>query len=60
MTLPLAVSGQIVIAVAVSAAVVILVLLFRAEDRYNAEERARRGGTEPHRPPEPPLGQPRR
>ena len=36
--LPLAVSGRIVIAVAVIGAILLLLLLFRFEDRYEAEQ----------------------
>jgi len=40
---PLAISGLVVIGVAVALAVLLLIILFRAEDRYEAEdERARR------------------
>ena len=51
---PLAVSGTIVIGVAVSGAVLLIIVLLRAEDREqakeDAEEQAKRlGGT--HRPP---------
>jgi hypothetical protein len=37
--LPLAVSGSIVIGVAVVGAILLLVLLFRREERYQAEDR---------------------
>jgi hypothetical protein len=37
--LPLAVSGSIVISVAVVGAILLLVVLFRREDRYEAEDK---------------------
>ncbi|MCW3070091.1 MAG: hypothetical protein JWL67_2716 [Solirubrobacterales bacterium] len=36
--LPLAVSGQIVIGVVVAGAILLLLMLFRSEDRYQAEQ----------------------
>jgi hypothetical protein len=40
----LAVSGQIVIGVVVVCSVVLLLILLRGEDRYEAEQRKRRDG----------------
>jgi hypothetical protein len=44
--IPLAVSGPVVIGVAVIGGIVLLALLLRSEDRYEAEEEAERSLSE--------------